>query len=112
MKKLILALAVIFVFTLSAVASGGWSHGQYSPGQYSASVTTPSVTHVQQVFQAFNYTDGSGTHWGEVVNDGPLGNYNAAAGPQQSYQGDVGGGTYYIYQVVLVSGYSVTVLTW
>lgn len=111
MKRIILAFVATVALALNASA-GGWSNGLYSPGQFSASVTVPSVAQVQQIFQAFNYTDGSGTHWGTVVNDGPLGNYNASAGPQQSYQGNVSAGTYYIYQVVLVSGYSVTVITW
>lgn len=108
MKKLLLVIASLSAFALSAFA-GGWSHGQYSPGSYSASVYVPSAAHVQQTFQAFNYGGG----YGQVVNDGPLGNYNAVAGPQQYYQGDIGGGGYVsVYQVVIVSGYSVTVITW
>ncbi len=111
MKKLLLAIISAFAFT-AAASAGGWSHGQYSPGSYSASVSVPSTAQVTQTFQAFNYTDGGGTHYGQVVNDGPLGSYNAVAGPQQYYQGNVGAGTFYVYQVVLVSGYSVTVFTW
>lgn len=103
MHKLVIAIVAMFALVLGA-SGAGWDHGQYSPGSYSASVSVPSTAQVTQTFQAFGF--------GQVVNDGPLGNYNAAAGPQQYYQGNVGAGTYSVYQVVLVSGYSVTVMTW
>jgi hypothetical protein len=108
MKKLVIAIIAIFAIALSTAFAGGWGHGQYSPGQFSAQVSVPAAAQVQQVYQAFMYNG----QYGEVVNDGPLGSYNAMVGPEHYLQGSTGPGVYYIYQVVLVSGYSVTAITW
>ena len=111
-KMKLIALIVLSVGLVSA-AFASWGHSQTSPGQYSAYPYVPGPAHVQQTFQAFNYYVGSTPHFGQVVNDGPLGSYNAGAGPQQSYEGDIGGGVNVnVYQVVIESGYSVTVITW
>jgi len=113
MKKLVIAIVAMFALALGASAAG-WSHGQYSPGSYSSSVTVPALAQVTQTLQAFNIYDGSGhpIQFGEAANSGPLGSYSTMAGPQQYYQGSAGAGTYYVSQTVLVSGYSVTVITW
>ena len=104
MKKLVIAVLSTVSILLGSTFAGGWSHGQYSPGSFGGSADTPSIAHVTQTLQAF------GT--GISTNSGPLGYYVTQAGPQLMYQGDVGAGSYWIYQQVVNSGYSVTVLTW
>lgn len=94
----------------SAIAGGGWSHGQYSPGSFSTTFSAPAYAKVTQA---------AGNSFDTILNYGPLGNFALYGSLPHSGSGFinvvgyVNAGSYPIYQYVGPNGgYSVTVFEW